>query len=150
MVKSHFSKRLVSYTEPHSSDDPIKLVFADGTSAFADVVIGCDGLHSVTRHEMLETAATEVEASGKDGCRAQAEELRNSITALWSGRATYRATVSSEEVEALFPNHRACRKPMMVSKLSLPCFTLINVCPEVYRKTQGSIFELDMQKSLVL
>lgn len=115
MVTSHFSKRLESYTDPKGEGDPIKLFFADGTTALADILIGGDGLHSATRRSMLESVAVELEASGREESLAQAQKLREYFEPRWSGRATYRGVVLCEKVEELLPNHRAAKRPVMVS-----------------------------------
>ncbi|KAF7554236.1 hypothetical protein G7Z17_g3054 [Cylindrodendrum hubeiense] len=47
-----FGKQVVNYTEGGGSDKVV-LHFADGTTAGADVVIGCDGIHSATRKLLL-------------------------------------------------------------------------------------------------
>lgn len=49
---THFGKRLVSYDD---EDENAKVVlrFDDGTTAEADVLLGCDGIHSNTRKLML-------------------------------------------------------------------------------------------------
>ncbi|KAH8693298.1 hypothetical protein BGW36DRAFT_302536 [Talaromyces proteolyticus] len=47
-----FGKQLVNYTDSDGSEK-VKLHFADATTAEADVVIGCDGIHSATRKLLL-------------------------------------------------------------------------------------------------
>lgn len=54
LVPSHrllFNKRLETISE--RDDDTIDLTFKDGTTAHADCMIGCDGVHSVTRSYLL-------------------------------------------------------------------------------------------------
>lgn len=46
----HFGKRLVKLTE---TDTGVHLDFKDGTTAEADCVFGCDGVHSVIRSHLL-------------------------------------------------------------------------------------------------
>ncbi|OIW25916.1 FAD/NAD(P)-binding domain-containing protein [Coniochaeta ligniaria NRRL 30616] len=49
-----FGKQLVGYVDGlEEGNDKVVLSFADGTSAEADVVIGCDGVHSTTRKLLL-------------------------------------------------------------------------------------------------
>jgi salicylate hydroxylase len=48
-----FSKVLDTITEPDSDSDKILLHFADGTTATADAVIGCDGIRSLVRKHIL-------------------------------------------------------------------------------------------------
>jgi salicylate hydroxylase len=50
---AHFNKELDSYTDPSASSGPIRLNFTDGTSATADALIGCDGLRSRVRAQLL-------------------------------------------------------------------------------------------------
>lgn len=47
-----FGKQLVGYDDNEENDQVI-LRFADGSTAKADVVIGCDGIHSTTREVLL-------------------------------------------------------------------------------------------------
>lgn len=49
---TQFGKRLVSYDDDNQSDKVV-LHFDDGTTAKADVLLGCDGIHSNTRKVML-------------------------------------------------------------------------------------------------
>lgn len=51
----HFGKQVVNLTDEQSGQDNNKVLlsFADGTTAEADVVIGCDGVHSTTRKWLL-------------------------------------------------------------------------------------------------
>ncbi|KAH6631220.1 hypothetical protein F5144DRAFT_488859 [Chaetomium tenue] len=55
----HFSKQLENITEPTTPDSSkLRLHFTDGTTATADVVIGCDGLHSRVRQLLLSPPVT--------------------------------------------------------------------------------------------
>lgn len=49
--KLSFNKRLASMKE--RADQTIDLTFKDGTTVHADAVIGCDGVHSITRGYLL-------------------------------------------------------------------------------------------------
>ncbi|THX71644.1 hypothetical protein D6D04_09425 [Aureobasidium pullulans] len=49
-----FGKQLVSYDDT-DEDDKVVLHFEDGTMAKADVLLGCDGIHSTTRRVLLGT-----------------------------------------------------------------------------------------------
>lgn len=49
----HFNKELVRYSDPASSSQPVTLYFADGTTATADALIGCDGIRSHVRAQLL-------------------------------------------------------------------------------------------------
>ncbi|TVY81970.1 FAD-dependent monooxygenase afoD [Lachnellula suecica] len=48
-----FNKQLVSFTDKLEEGGKVVLSFADGTTAEADVVLGCDGVHSFTRKALL-------------------------------------------------------------------------------------------------
>lgn len=106
---AHFSKRLVSYTPPPKSSpsDPITLNFKDGTTSTCDVLIAADGIHSATRHTMLELAAVDAEADGSEEGKKAAETLRGMVDPVWSGSVAYRAIVPREKLEKINPNHSA-------------------------------------------
>ena len=44
-----YGKKLTSIREHEPKDDGVTAVFDDGTTAIADLIIGCDGIHSLTR-----------------------------------------------------------------------------------------------------
>ncbi|KAI5119670.1 hypothetical protein M0805_007760 [Coniferiporia weirii] len=113
ITSTHFSKRLVSYSLPPASvpSSPITLNFEDGNTATCDVLIGADGIHSATRHTLLELAAKDAEAEAEaansvDG-KKMAETLRAMVDPVWSGCVTYRAIVPREKLEKVNPSHRA-------------------------------------------
>ncbi|GFF43140.1 salicylate hydroxylase [Aspergillus udagawae] len=66
---AHFGKRLIKLVE---SPTGVDLSFEDGTSATADVVVGCDGIHSRVKEFMLpdEYEQTMPRYSGMYGYRA--------------------------------------------------------------------------------
>ncbi|KAH9921689.1 FAD/NAD(P)-binding domain-containing protein [Epithele typhae] len=88
----HFSKRLVSYSEPASVDEPITLTFKDGTTATCDLLLGSDGIRSAVRHTMYTELANEAEG-------ARAEELREMIDPVWSGVVVYRGLVPVDQLQ---------------------------------------------------
>ena len=83
----HFSKRLSSYEEPASPDEPIVMKFRDGSEATCDLLVGSDGIRSAVRRTMY-TALAEKE---KDETRAA--ELLKIIDPVWSGIIVYRGLV---------------------------------------------------------
>ena len=88
----HFSKRLVSYTDPTvssspSSTEPITLNFKDGTSATCDVLVGSDGIRSAVRRGMFTDLADAVEL---DSHLERAAELRRMVDPVWSGIVAHR------------------------------------------------------------
>ncbi|KAH0831274.1 hypothetical protein J3R83DRAFT_13909 [Lanmaoa asiatica] len=90
----HSGKRLVNYMEPEQQDahstSPIRLDFADGTIATTDVLIGADGIRSVVRKTMFETAS-EDDSNEKTN-------LKQYIDATFTGKSVYRCLVSAEAV----------------------------------------------------
>ncbi|KAF2730578.1 FAD/NAD(P)-binding domain-containing protein [Polyplosphaeria fusca] len=42
----------------HEDDEGVRLTFADGSTAHGDVLVGCDGIHSVTRLKHVEPSRT--------------------------------------------------------------------------------------------
>ena len=44
-----YGKKLTSIREHEPNDDGVTAVFEDGTTATADIIIGCDGIHSLSR-----------------------------------------------------------------------------------------------------
>jgi 2-polyprenyl-6-methoxyphenol hydroxylase-like FAD-dependent oxidoreductase len=56
-IPIHFGKRLTDIR----MDAGVTATFEDGTQAYGDLLIGCDGLHSRTRHWMLPTAPAPVD-----------------------------------------------------------------------------------------
>ncbi|KAK3290419.1 uncharacterized protein B0H64DRAFT_368398 [Chaetomium fimeti] len=53
-----FSKQLDTITEPTPDSPKLRLHFTDGTTATADAVIGCDGIHSRVRDLLLAPQTT--------------------------------------------------------------------------------------------
>ncbi|THH08560.1 hypothetical protein EW145_g2621 [Phellinidium pouzarii] len=98
--------RLDSEIITSSPTAPITLAFKDGTTSTCDVLIAADGIHSATRHTMLELAATDSEADGsEEGGGEAAKMLRGMVDPIWSGRVAYRALVPREKLEKINPNH---------------------------------------------
>lgn len=54
-----FRKNLVDVKELRGDKEALKLIFEDGGVAFADVVIGCDGIKSATRKYVMENQSIE-------------------------------------------------------------------------------------------
>ncbi|KAF9501924.1 FAD/NAD(P)-binding domain-containing protein [Pleurotus eryngii] len=95
---AHFGKRLRSYSQ--SNNGPIGLRFSDGSMVECDVLLGCDGIKSVIRAQMLRDRAKE----SNDG------SLLDLIDPVWSGTIAYRGLIPAERLNG---KHRAVEVPMM-------------------------------------
>ncbi|KAF8424451.1 FAD/NAD(P)-binding domain-containing protein [Boletus edulis BED1] len=102
----HPKKRLVSYVEPEQEDahstSPIRLEFADGTTATTDVLIGADGIRSTVRKTMFEAASKD---DGEDKT-----DLKQYIDATFTGITIYRALVAQEVLRKENPEHISLKK----------------------------------------
>jgi salicylate hydroxylase len=76
-VKVEFGKKIVDVKQS-VNEDGARMIFADGTEAHADAVIGCDGIRSACRRILL----------GEEDPSAQA---------VYSGKYAYRKVVSMEK-----------------------------------------------------
>ena len=115
IATSHFSKRLVSYTQRTSITDSVALHFNDGTTATCDVLIGADGIHSATRHCLLKEAANAIATSDAE----QAELLLGKVDPMWSGSIAYRAVFASEKLRCINPEHHVLNERQSVSLMSI-------------------------------
>ncbi|KAI2608887.1 FAD/NAD(P)-binding domain-containing protein [Hypoxylon fragiforme] len=90
-----FGKKLVGIHEkppPSHNDDhdhKVTLVFADGTNAVADCLLGADGIHSPTRRHILGADHPAATPKNHDGWQiyrtlVSAEEARKHIDAKWT------------------------------------------------------------------
>ena len=118
-TKTHFSKRLVSYALPEKRDNfsPITLTFKDGSTATCDVLIGCDGIHSRTRHVLYDLAAKDAEETKDEGRLKEAATFRSYANPVWSGFVAHRSVFPRELLEKRNPNHRALELGQSVSNL---------------------------------
>jgi salicylate hydroxylase len=107
----HPRKRLVDYIEQEQEDvhstTPIRLKFADGTTATTDVLIGADGIRSAVRKTMFETAS-------KDTSNDKAD-LKQYIDATFTGLSLYRSLVSAETLRKENPEHLSLQEMTAVS-----------------------------------
>jgi salicylate hydroxylase len=106
---THCFKRLLSYRQRPS--DPVELLFADGTTAVCDILIGADGIKSGVRRSLLREQAHRARAEGRQG---DSDNLLGSIDPVWTGILAYTAVVSAERLKARAPNHRAFGQPTQV------------------------------------
>ncbi|KAJ7648636.1 hypothetical protein DFH06DRAFT_1209241 [Mycena polygramma] len=100
------SKRLRTYTQ--RPNGPTELVFEDGTRSFCDVLVGADGLKSVTRGVFLTERANWMQAQGR---WQDAAEIASCIEPVWSGTIAYRALIPAERLRATAPGHPVLTTP---------------------------------------
>jgi len=103
-VRTHFLKRLSTYSEDTSG--AIQLVFADGSCAEADILVGADGINSATRRSMYLSLAKE--ADEKD-----AKILAGYAEARWTGTYAYRTIVDTDALLKIAPGHRLVSTPVI-------------------------------------
>ncbi|KAF8526223.1 hypothetical protein BU17DRAFT_40692 [Hysterangium stoloniferum] len=91
-------KRLTKYIYSRSSRNPksVTLEFSDGTQTTCDALIGCDGIRSVVRGQMMQAEAS---ATGRI-------EYMRYIDPRWSGTIVYRSLIPTASLEAINPHHR--------------------------------------------
>ncbi|KAF7315470.1 FAD/NAD(P)-binding domain-containing protein [Mycena indigotica] len=99
---AHFGKRLETYEEQLEGE--IKLRFTDGTTASCDLLVGCDGIKSTVRKQMLRAKA---QSQGNNG-------LLGLIKPIWTGTIAYRGLVPATKLIGLDgQRHRTLDSPMM-------------------------------------
>jgi salicylate hydroxylase len=113
-VTTHFSKRLESYVHD-DANKTVRMTFTDGSVATADVLVGCDGINSNIRYQLLETAAVGAEISGSKEGASTAEKFRNVKVPVWTGIKANRTIVPREALLKRCPNFRALSGMMLVS-----------------------------------
>ncbi|KAI1794210.1 FAD/NAD(P)-binding domain-containing protein [Ganoderma leucocontextum] len=123
---AHFGKRLASYTHTlvaHRSEPEILLQFADGSAAICDLLVGCDGIKSLVRKQLLKD---HVHKRGGD------PRLLDHIEPVWSGTIAYRGLIPVERLRSADrTEHRTIRSPMMslqhVVSYSISAGSIVNV-----------------------
>ncbi|KAF8589909.1 FAD/NAD(P)-binding domain-containing protein [Ramaria rubella] len=90
----HLGKQLSKYVGDLEAG-PIQLGFADGTCAACDVLIGCDGIRSATRAQMMRHEAE----------RTRRKEYVRYIEPRWSGTISYRCIIPKARIAARNPHH---------------------------------------------
>ncbi|KAF8485624.1 FAD/NAD-P-binding domain-containing protein [Gautieria morchelliformis] len=83
---AHFQKRVVSYTQD-VADGQIHLRFSDDSMATCDVLVGCDGIKSLVRAQMLQQMAE----NGHP-------ELLDLVQPTFSGIIAYRGLIPAEKM----------------------------------------------------
>jgi salicylate hydroxylase len=99
---AHTSKRLVSYIQQGDPNKPLRLIFADGSDATCDILIGADGLKSAVRYSMVNELAAIAESKGD---LEAAKKWRSFEKATFSGCLIYRTMIPSERLEQVSPDH---------------------------------------------
>ncbi|KAM5533711.1 hypothetical protein V8D89_012584 [Ganoderma adspersum] len=126
---AHFGKRLAAYTYSpvaHQSEPQIRLQFSDGSAATCDLLVGCDGIKSVVRKQLLEDHVHK---------RRGDPQLLAHIGPVWSGTVAYRGLIPVERLRnADGTEHRTIRSPMMycgkskhVVSYSISAGSIVNV-----------------------
>ncbi|RPD59761.1 FAD/NAD(P)-binding domain-containing protein [Lentinus tigrinus ALCF2SS1-6] len=123
---AHFGKRLTTYTYSPSSHGrdggQITLHFADDSTAECDLLVGCDGIKSTIRKQML---TDHVRKHGGD------PKLLNHIEPVWSGTTAYRGLIPVHRlVKPDGRKHRTIDSPMMdkhVVSYSISAGSIVNV-----------------------
>ncbi|KAJ7613355.1 hypothetical protein DFH06DRAFT_1109238 [Mycena polygramma] len=126
----HTSKRLERYENLENGS--VNLVFSDGSTALADIVVGADGVHSATRGSMFKSLG---------------DKYEEYIPATFSGTIAYRGGLPKAKFAEDFPSHRAldhpklwCGKNMHVVSHPLgPTIGIICYCSEP--ETEGKTYE---------
>lgn len=126
--RTHFHKRLSSYSEDTSG--AIRLEFADGSCAEADVLVGADGINSATRRAMYLSLAKTAEE--KD-----AKRLAGFAEARWTGTYAYRTLVETELLLKIAPGHRLASTPVIVSISLSPYSNTFSFGTRVSREGQA-------------
>ncbi|KAF8519490.1 FAD/NAD-binding domain-containing protein [Hysterangium stoloniferum] len=100
---AHFKKRVNTYSQD-VPDGPISLHFNDGTTATCDILVGCDGIKSMVRAQMLRSMAEK----GRP-------ELLEMIEPIYSGTTAYRGLIPVENMpkDEQGGPHRTIQSPMM-------------------------------------
>jgi salicylate hydroxylase len=115
----HLRKRMTTYTTSSSESALIKMHFADGTTATADVLIGADGVRSATRETMFEALANQYQ--GFDGISH--ERLLRCKDPVWTGTVAYRCVYPAEKLRKVDPEHPGLDNQFIVS---LQLLTLVS------------------------
>ena len=104
---AHFRKRVVSYAQ-NVSGGQIHLRFSDDTIATCDVLVGCDGIKSLVRAQMLRQMAE----NGHP-------EFLDFIDPVFSGTIAYRGLIPVEEAPKDHQGHlhKTVQFPMMVRRI---------------------------------
>lgn len=101
----HTSKRLTGYNILDTGS--VVLHFSDGSNTNADVLVGADGFHSVTRATLFKGLAANREGP-------QPDSYLQFIEPKWSGTLAYRGIISADKLKEIYPDHQALFKSKIV------------------------------------
>ncbi|KAF9230357.1 hypothetical protein BU15DRAFT_83737 [Melanogaster broomeanus] len=109
------------------------VIFSDGTTATADVLLGADGIRSAVRKTMFEAASEESDNTNDNA------DLKQYIDATWTGMVIYRSIFPAENLRKVDPENLSLREATSVTYrkgyysryLSIANGTLINVAAVV-------------------
>ena len=132
----HPRKRLVNYIAPEQEDahstSPLRLEFADGTTASTDVLIGADGIRSAVRKSMFEAAYKD---NGEDKAA-----LKQYIDPIFTGISIYRSLVPAETLRKENPENISLKDLTTVRICLHSTLSYTSLCYPVRRKGQGRHF----------
>ncbi|TFK95197.1 FAD/NAD(P)-binding domain-containing protein [Pterulicium gracile] len=92
-VKIHYNMHLKRYEQNASGNSAVTLHFADGTTFTHDLVVGCDGIKSTVRRQVL------TEQASNAATPEEAQEILDSIPPQWTGLVAYRNLVPVERLK---------------------------------------------------
>ncbi|KAJ7622250.1 hypothetical protein FB45DRAFT_838427 [Roridomyces roridus] len=98
----HLNKRMETYT----SSSAVTIHFNDGTTSVTDVLIGADGVHSITRATMFRNLADQFPTGFVyDEINLSREALRKCIDPVWTGTVAYRCVFPAEKLRQVDPGN---------------------------------------------
>lgn len=112
----HFGKRCVSFVQrPEVKEGKVTLYFADGSSATCDVLVGCDGIKSAVRGELLSDSGfpngiKHTEEQQKSSCDPL-DDPKRFINTKFCGTVAYRTLINPEDLRAISPGHSLLHGP---------------------------------------
>ncbi|KIJ61691.1 hypothetical protein HYDPIDRAFT_176864 [Hydnomerulius pinastri MD-312] len=97
-TRVHLNKKMTSWFQDASGS--IHMQFADASSSEADVLVGADGIRSVTRRCMYRAMAKKSEDESSD----IPSPLRRYVDPLWTGILAYRSLIPMEKLKGIQPD----------------------------------------------